>query len=197
MRIQTQNQSASAAYYLLTFDNTLEGEVDIRRVQSACFNQGHLLALSVVSCVFRLDLAHLSQIRLVPDQHQRHVLLTVRAQLGQPALDILKRLLLRDVVDEQRARRAPIVRRRDGSIAVLPCRVPNLRLNDVARLCGDCARRELHADRGTRLQIELVLGEAREQVGLAHARVAHKHDLVHQVVTFLLLPARRCSLPSG
>ena len=128
-----------------------------------------MFSLSVVSRILCLDLPHLRQVRLIPNQHQCHVLLAMGAQFGQPPLNILKRLLLGDVIDEKRPRCPPIVGRGDSSVAVLPRRVPNLRLDHVTSLGCDCACCELHANGRARLKVELILGEACEQIGLSHA----------------------------
>jgi len=56
----------------------------------------------------------------------------------------------------------------------------------------DRARGELDADGGLRVEGEGVLGEAGEQVGLAHAGVADEHHLEEVVVLVAaLLPRRR------
>ena len=92
----------------------------------------------------------------------------MRAQLREPALNILKRLLLCDVVDQERSRSTAIVRRCNSSVSVLASCVPNLRLNHIACLRGYRSSRKLDADRSTRLQVELVLGEACQQIGLTY-----------------------------
>jgi len=57
----------------------------------------------------------------------------------------------------------------------------------------DGAGGELDADGGLGVEGEGVAGEAREEVGLAHAGVAHQHHLEQVVVVVggLLLPRRR------
>ena len=56
----------------------------------------------------------------------------------------------------------------------LPCRVPNLSLDDlpIARL--DALGRKFHANRTLALQVELVAGEPRQEVRLPHARIPNK-----------------------
>lgn len=66
------------------------------------------------------------QIALVTDEHDEYVLVGVVAELPQPSLDVLIRQVLGDVVDEQGADRAPVVRRCDGTVTLLARRVPYL-----------------------------------------------------------------------
>ena len=63
------------------------------------------------------------------------------------------------------------------SSQIIPTRrVPYLRL-DRLPLDIDRPRGKLHTDGGLGLEVELVLAEAREEVALAHARVAHQDNL--------------------
>lgn len=64
----------------------------------------------------------------------------------------------------------------DGAVALLARRVPDLRLDGLA-VHLDAARGEFHADGALALQVELVAGETRQQVALAHARVPDEHHL--------------------
>lgn len=66
-------------------------------------------------------------------------------QLLQPPRHILIRLVLADIVDEERAHRAAVVRRCDGPVALLPRRVPDLRLDRLG-VDLDGPRSELDAD---------------------------------------------------
>ena len=65
-------------------------------------------------------------------------------------------------------------RRGDGAVALLAGGVPDLRLDGLA-VHLDAAGGELHADGALALQVELVAGEARQQVALPHARVPDEH----------------------
>ena len=51
----------------------------------------------------------------------------------------------------------------------LPCRVPNLRLDDLPIPRLDALGRKLHANRTLALQVELVTGKSRQEVGLPDA----------------------------
>ena len=110
-----------------------------------------MLALCIIRSVFCLNFAHLGEISLVADQHEGHVLLTVSSQLSEPALDILKGLLLGNVIDEKCTRRASIIGTGDGAISILTSSVPYLGLNDVSCLSRDSPRCKLHTNGRPRL----------------------------------------------
>lgn len=65
-------------------------------------------------------------------------------------------------------------RRGDGAVALLASSVPDLRLDGLA-VHLDAAGGEFDADGALALQVELVAGEAGQQVALPHARVPDKH----------------------
>lgn len=62
----------------------------------------------------------------------------------------------------------------DGSVSLLSGCVPDLGLDGLA-LHVDAACGKLHPDGALTLQVKLIAGEAREQVTLAHTRVADQH----------------------
>ena len=66
------------------------------------------------------------QITLVPHQHNHNIRICMIPQLLQPPLHILIRLMLADIIDQQRSYSPSIVCRRDGSVSFLACRVPDL-----------------------------------------------------------------------
>lgn len=111
------------------------------------------------------------QIALVSDQHDDDVRVSVVAKLLQPPSHILVRLVLADVIDEERPDSAPVVGRCDGAVSLLASRVPNLRLDglrvDLNRPCG-----ELDADGRLGVKVELVAGESTQKVGFTDARVS-------------------------
>ena len=65
-------------------------------------------------------------------------------------------------------------RRGDGPVPLQPSRVPDLSL-DYETFQLNCACAELHPDGGAAVVVELVLGEAGEQVALANARLTYKN----------------------
>lgn len=86
-----------------------------------------------------------------------------------------------DVVDDERADGAAVVRLRDRPEALLARGVPDLRL-DLLAVDVDGARRKLDADRLLRLDEELVAREAAQQVRLPDGGVADEYDLEEVVV---------------
>jgi len=80
-----------------------------------------------------------------------------------------------NVVDKQGPYGASVVGGRDGPVALLAGRVPNLRL-DRLLVHLDAARGKLDTNRRLWLQVELVARESRQQIALADARVANEHN---------------------
>jgi hypothetical protein len=76
----------------------------------------------------------------------------------------------------------------DLGVPFLAGGVPDLGLDDLV-VDVDAAGGELDADGGPGVEAELVAREAREQVGLADARVADEHHL-EEVVVVVVRPVR-------
>lgn len=112
------------------------------------------------------------QIALVTHQHNHNIRVRMIPQLLQPSRHVLVRLVLRDIVDEQRTHGATIVGRGDGAVAFLTRCVPNLGLDGFA-VDLDAAGCEFDADGGLAVEVEFVAGESREQVRFADAGVAY------------------------
>ena len=68
------------------------------------------------------------QIALVSDEHDDDIRVCVVAELLQPPRDVGVRLVFRDVVHEQRANCAAVVRRRDRTVAFLTSCSPHRRV---------------------------------------------------------------------
>lgn len=114
------------------------------------------------------------QIALVTHKHDDNVGVGMVAQLLQPPRHILICLVLADVVDKQSADCATVVCRRNGAVALLACRVPDLGLDGLG-VDLDGAGGELDADGRLGVQVELVAREPAQQVGFADARVSDEH----------------------
>lgn len=82
----------------------------------------------------------MSQITLVSHKHDDDIRVRMVAKFLQPSSNVVIGLVLADVVNEKSPNGAPVVGGRDGSIALLSCGVPNLRLN--------CFRVNLNGSRG-------------------------------------------------
>lgn len=117
----------------------------------------------------------MSQIGLVSHQHYDNVAISVIPQLLQPSCNILERLELADVIDEQSSDGTAIISRCDGAVAFLASRVPDLGL-DCLGVDLDAARRKLYANCGFAVKVEFVAGESREKVGFADPGVTDQDD---------------------
>ena len=85
------------------------------------------------------------QIAFVSDQHNDNVTVGVITKFFQPPSHILICLMFADVVDEKSADSAAIVCRRNGSVALLACSVPNLCFDGLG-VDGDGSCGELDSD---------------------------------------------------
>jgi hypothetical protein len=111
------------------------------------------------------------QIALISNQHNHNIAVRMIPQLLQPSRHILVGLVLADIVDEQSADGAAIVRGGDGAVAFLAGRVPDLGF-DCFGVDLDGASGELDADGRLGVEVELVAREAAEEVGLSDAGVS-------------------------
>jgi hypothetical protein len=121
------------------------------------------------------------QIALVAHKHNHNIRIGMIAQLFQPACDVLICLVLRDVVDKQRAHSTTVVCAGDSTVALLPCCVPDLCFDGFG-VDLDTAGSELDADCGLAVEIELVASESGEEVGLSNAGVADKDYFEEKLV---------------
>merc|ERR1719454_1173950 len=89
------------------------------------------------------------------------------------------------VVDKQSSDSTPVVRRSNGSVALLSSRVPDLGLNGLP-IHLDGSSGELDPDGGLRLQVELIPCEPGEQVRLADSGVTNQNNFEKVIV--LVIP---------
>lgn len=82
-------------------------------------------------------------------------------QLLQPAGDVFKGEVLGDVVDEKGPDGTAIVGRRDGPVALLAGRVPDLRLDGLG-VDLDRSRGKLDTDRRLAIEVEFIAREPAE-----------------------------------
>ena len=110
-----------------------------------------------------------------------HGLVRMLEYFLHPCHQIGERLPPRDIVDEERADGASIVRAHDATIILLPGRVPNLQLHFIAQVVnGNQALAELNSNCHVAFGIETLLGELKEQIALADRGVAH-YDIFEDV----------------
>lgn len=178
-----------------TCENVLEGKLDVAGVQGGRLDKGEVVftwkkrPLVSLSCsqdmhalrtckLLSLLCRHrpqMPQIALVSNQHDDDVRVSVVAQLFQPPCDVLVRLVLADVVDEQGADSTPVVGGCDGAVSLLAGGIPNLRL-DGLRIDLDGPRGKLDADGRLGVKVKLVAGETTQKVGFTNTRVSDQDD---------------------
>ena len=113
----------------------------------------------------------MSQIALIPDEHDDDVRVSMIAELLQPPSDILVRLVLADIVNKERTNGAPVVGRCNGAVSLLASGIPNLRLDRLrVDLDGSCGK--LDTDGGLGVEVEFVAGESAQEVGFTDAGVS-------------------------
>lgn len=71
----------------------------------------------------------MSQIALVPNQHNDNVGVGMVPQLLEPSCDVLVGLVLADVVNEESADSTSVVGGSDGAVSLLASGIPNLGLD--------------------------------------------------------------------
>lgn len=96
-------------------------------------------------------------------------------ELLEPSGDVLVRLVLANVVDEQGTDGSAVVSRSDGAVTFLACGIPDLSLDGLV-VDLNAARSELDTDGRLGIKVELVAGETAQQVGFTDARVSYQDD---------------------
>ena len=109
-----------------------EGALHVAALERAGLDEAQGLALAVGRRVVRLHAAQVPQVGLVAHEGHGDAAVRVVAQLLEPALCVFKRRGFRDVIDQERADGATVVGRRDGAVALLAGRVPDLGLDGLA-----------------------------------------------------------------
>eukprot|EP00325_Prymnesiales_sp_UTEX-LB-985_P002482 CAMPEP_0174693964 /NCGR_PEP_ID=MMETSP1094-20130205/611_1 /TAXON_ID=156173 /ORGANISM="Chrysochromulina brevifilum, Strain UTEX LB 985" /LENGTH=320 /DNA_ID=CAMNT_0015890047 /DNA_START=165 /DNA_END=1127 /DNA_ORIENTATION=+ len=166
----------------------LERCVDVGRIHRRGLDESQVILLSETLRIICQDRLQVLQIALVSHEHDHDGRVGVRAELLEPPLHVLKREPLRDVIHEQGANCTAVVSACDGAVPLLAGRVPDLCLDNLAVML-DAARRELDADCGLGVEMELIAREPAEQVGLADTRVAND-DHLEQVVVVIVWSGR-------
>lgn len=116
----------------------------------------------------------MSQITLVPDEHDDDVGVGVVTEFLQPAVDIVVGLVLADIVHKKGTDGATIVGRCNGTVAFLTGSIPDLCL-DCLGIHLDGAGCELDTDGRLGVQVELVAGESTQKIGLANTGITNEH----------------------
>jgi len=144
-------------------DEPLESLVDVGGVEGGGLEEQEPLLLRELVGRLLLHRPLALEIALVADEHDDGARGDVGDELVQPVGDVVKGLLVRDVIDEHRALRAVVDGAGDGAEALLPRRIPDLHLH-VPVLDLQPLRHKLNADGGGGLHVELVAGVPRHEV---------------------------------
>jgi len=110
-------------------ENVMKCCFDVGGVQRGGLNEGQVVLLCEGLGLVGGDGPEVAKVRLVADQHDDDVGVGVVPQLAQPPLHVLVRQVLGDVVHQEGAHRAPVIRRRNRSVTLLAGSVPNLSLD--------------------------------------------------------------------
>lgn len=143
--------------------------VSINQCASAQIQTGKLFGF------LRRHSSQVSQIALVPDQHDYNIGIRMVSQLFQPPRDVVVRLMLANVVNKQRADCTSVVSRCDGPVALLTRGIPDLRLDSLG-IDLNGSSRKLYTDSRLAIEIEFIAGKSAQKIGLADARVSDQND---------------------
>lgn len=102
---------------------------DIVRCLGGCFEEFNAERVGKFLALFGGNDAFGGEVGFVADQKLVDILRGVSIDFVQPLFDVVKGLLIRDVVDDNDPVRASVVRRRNGSEALLAGGVPDLKLD--------------------------------------------------------------------
>jgi hypothetical protein len=114
------------------------------------------------------------QIGLISHQHDDNVAVSMIPEFLQPSRDILKCLVLADIIHKQGSDCTTVVSGCDGAVSFLSSSIPDLGFDGLG-VDLDAAGRKLYADCGLAVEIEFVAGESREKVGFSDARVTDEN----------------------
>lgn len=110
----------------------LERLLHVGRLQRRRLDVGQAFRLGEALRVVGGDSPEVPQVGLVADEHDSDVGVGVVAQLLEPPADVLEGGGLAHVVDQDRAERPTVVGACNCAVPLLACRVPDLRLDDLA-----------------------------------------------------------------
>ena len=141
----------------------LKGVLDPKVRDSRCFNKHHTLVV-LVAQLLRFLLRYLSsrwvrlnQVELVTDQHYTDVLLCRVEKSTEPILQVLERLTIGDIINDEASESLAVMRNGDRTILFLSCRVPQLSFDSSAVLHCHVLSGKLDANSRPRCLGQLVL----------------------------------------
>eukprot|EP00211_Chloroparvula_japonica_P005776 CAMPEP_0119155276 /NCGR_PEP_ID=MMETSP1310-20130426/51661_1 /TAXON_ID=464262 /ORGANISM="Genus nov. species nov., Strain RCC2339" /LENGTH=374 /DNA_ID=CAMNT_0007147867 /DNA_START=98 /DNA_END=1222 /DNA_ORIENTATION=+ len=164
--------------------------LDVCGVLRRRFDKRDLQAFGERLSLFVGNSSLVHQVALIADKQLLYLTTREGVDLLEPFGDVVKRFLVRDIVHDDDAVGATIVATGDSTETLLACRVPNLKFDfdspDVHGLDF-----EIDTNRGDETVCENVVGEPKQQAGLANTRVTDDQQFKQEVVLPSLLgPAR-------
>lgn len=142
-------------------------------VQGRSLEKLEAILLGKSSALLVGNLSFVLEVRLVAHEHYDDLGVAVLLDVLQPLDTVLEAASPCDVVREEAADGAAIVRPGNGSERLLPCRVPHLQLHVDAVVDRHEARAKLHPDRQVVGCLEAAVCEAQEEAGLSDSRISH------------------------
>ena len=169
-------------------DTRINRSLNVRTGLCACLEILHPICLSEGFCLFSGNLAFVGKVGFVANEKSDNVGAGDVADVGQPARDVVERVAIREIEDEESASRTAVVTASDRAEEFLAGCVPELKLDSV--LFGlDNLGEEFDTKRRLALLVENIADKPNEKACLTNTRVANNNDL-ERVVEFA---AKHCS----
>ena len=167
-----------------TLDELVKGLTDVAAIGRRCLKVTQTILVCVILDTLGLDLPHLGEIRLVPNQHDGDPCIRIVLKFPQPLLHVFKGLTLGNIECNNGPNSSPIVCIGDGPETLLTSSIPDLILDRFAlNKCG--LRRKLNSNSGLRVHIEGIVHKARKKVRLSNPRISN-HNYLKQEIELLL-----------
>ena len=161
--------------------NSLKGGVNSGGIEGRRLDEGKAVLASEGSAIPHKYSALVVQIHLIANEHDEAVLLGILLNLLEPHWDMIERVAVGDIVHQKGTDGPAVVRRGDGTIALLSGRIPNLRLDKLIVLNLNRLGCEFDTNGTLRVLIELILRESEHKVRLADTGIAQKDDLKNKL----------------
>lgn len=161
--------------------NVLKSKFNIAGIEGRGLDEGKVVFASKRLGFFGGNCSQVPQITFVTNKHDDNIGVGVVAQLLQPSCDVLIRLVLADIVNEEGAYSAAVVGRGNGTVSFLTSSIPDLCLDSLG-VDLDGARGEFDADGGLGIEVELVASESAEKVGFTNTGVSDQNDFEEEII---------------
>ena len=111
--------------------NELKGCINISSFQSRSLYKCQAMLISILCSFFFFNFPLLYKVSFIAHQHDYYSLIGIFLQLLEPFMSIIKANLRCNIINEEGTNCSPIVSICNRSISLLPCSVPDLRLNQL------------------------------------------------------------------